>query len=255
MPIAHMQYMPDIAASHYAFPILDTSHNFGINKKLYDILYYYDKIFVMSQLEKQCLLDNCSSIDPDKVYIFTPEIDQKAFQQICSHKKYEFRNYTGATKFYFIGNMDTDEKIIKKILFSLYCNTKNKTVSPICVFFLDFDTQPDLQKLDDNIKQMKLEFGISTDQSKELFIFKHFTEEDLIVAHNSCDIYLSINEDKTQYLQEQYAKLCNNKVISLDDIFDTTIPHMTKEYNYSYEINKRYISTQKLVSVIRNAIK
>jgi hypothetical protein len=252
MPIAHMQYMPDIADHHYAFPVLDTIDSFGIAKSQLDILLYFNKVIVQSELEKNTLSKNCPGI-ADRIHIFEPKINKKQYKKICE-KKYSFKNYDSVKKLYYIGNMDTDESTIKKILFSLYSATLKNTISPICIFYLDFITKPDIKSLDNNIKQMRLDFGMPENQSKEIFIFKHFSEEDLIIAHNSCDIYLSINENQTQYIHQKYAQLSGNTIIDLDKIYDTTIPYKTPEFSYSMGLTKRYVSVSKLSETIKSII-
>jgi hypothetical protein len=243
--------MSDIADEHYAFPILDTSYSFGLSRDNYRILSYFNKIIVQSDIEKDVLITNCDFIDPDKVIKFVPKIDMVEYKKICDKNTYHFANYASNKKFYFIGNLDRDEKTIQKIVFALYSNASYKLIPPICVFFLDFDSKPDIQSLDNNIKKIRNDFGIPDNEGKEIFIFKHFSEEELITAHNSCDIYLSVNENQVYYLHEEYARLCGNTIISLDNIFDSLIPHRTEELNFAYQIQKRYVSVAKLTSVFK----
>lgn len=247
MPIEHMQYMPGVAKLHYAFPIIDNLENFGLLADNLSILNYFDKIFVQSNKEKNTL---AKIVDGDKIEVFIPQINKEEFNKIIK-QKYKFANYESSKKFYFIGNLNKDESIIKKIIFSMYVSTADWDISPICVFFLDFDHKPDIVSLDNEIKNIRKNFGLSEDYGKEIFIFKHFTEAELIVAHGSCDTYLSLNDSQTYYLQELYASICNNQIISLDDVYDTTIPYKNDQYNYAYGITKRYISTNKLINIIK----
>lgn len=248
MPVEHMQYMPYIAKYHYAFPIIDSLENLGLFEANLGILNYFDKIFVQSNKEKEILE---KSINKNKIEIFAPQINIQEFEKIIK-QKFKFANYDTTKKFYFIGNINKDESIIKKIIFSMYAATSDHAISPICVFFLDFDSKPDIASLDHEIQNIRKSFGLKEDYRKEIFIFKHFSETELIVAHASCDIYLSINDSQTYYLQELYASLCNNQIISLDNYYDTVMPYQNNQYNYSYGISKRYISTSKLVTTLQN---
>lgn len=248
MPVEHMQYMPDIAKEHYAFPMIDNIADFGMYRHNFKILSYFNKIFVQSQKEKQILEQ---FLDFKKIHIFTPEINIKEFNKIIQ-QKYQFANYVSSKKFYFIGNLDRDESIIKKIIFSMYAATAGTSVSPVCVFFLDFDNKPDIALIDSHIKKIRSDFGLPEDYRKEIFIFKHFSENELIVAHGSCDIYLSLNDSQTYYLHEKYASLCDNNIISLDDICDTVMPYRNNRYNHTYGMSRRYVSTTKLIKTLKD---
>lgn len=253
MDILDMQYMPDVATTHIAFPILDNIANLGLTKFQYDILNYFDKIIVQSEKEKTMLVENCG-FAKNKISMFIPDINKKQYLEISKKQKYEFKNYCTNKKLYFIGNVNEDINIIKKIVFSLYHVFTKMSDPPICIFFLDFDNNPDINQLDSDIKQMRANFGMPIDYGREIFIFKHFSEEDLAIGHGSCDIYLSLNEKRTNYLYEHYARLSGNKVISMDDVTDCFSPYYTSNYNYSYGMYKRYISMDRLISTFKELL-
>lgn len=248
MPIEHMQYMPDIATNHYAFPIIDSIENFGLYQSNLKILDYFDKVFVQSEKEKSVLQKYTNNLE-----IFSPEISLEEFKKI-TQQKFQFANYDTTKKIYFIGNIDSDENIIKKIIFSIYASTAKHFAPPICIFFLDFYHKPNITLLDNEIKQIRTSFGLPADHTKEIFIFKHFSESELIVAHGSCDIYLSLNDSQTHYLHEKYASLCNNTIISLDNVYDSVMPYKNDICNYAYGMSRRYVSTNKLISIFKEII-
>ena len=252
MTLENIQYMPDIAKKHFVFLILDNVSDLGLIKYDLKILSYFDKIIVQSEKQKELLTDEISELK-SKIEIFIPSINIQQFNQICQ-QKYTFANYIASKKLYFIGNVDKDETIIKKIIFSIYSASNKLSVPPVCVFFLDFDNQPDISKIDNNIKQIRSDFGLGDNQRKELFIFKHFSENELIIAHGSCDIYLSLNENKISYLHEKYASLCGNTILRIDNLSDCAVPFKDEKHNFTYGIMQKHISTEKLASTIREIL-
>ena len=252
LPLEHIQYMPDVASQHHVFPIIENIEDFGISSSSLDILRFFDNIVVQSKKEASTITTYCPDL-ADKISILDTGVDKNNLINYTNNK-YVFDNYHHTKKLYFIGNFDEDEGIIKKIIFSLYSSISERPFGAVCVFFLDYYNAPNIELLENNIKNMRSEFGLPTEYGKEIFIFKQFTESEIIAAHKSCDIYLSLNEKNTLYLQETYARLCGNTVISLDDYSDIAVPMKTELASYSYQMKRRSISTINLSKLIKSAI-
>lgn len=248
----NVQYMPDIAKKHFVFLILDNVSNLGLIRYNLKALSHFDKIILQSEKQKELLVNEIPELK-SKIEIFIPSINLQQFNQICQ-QKYTFANYVMSKKLYFIGNIDKDETIIKKIIFAIYSASSKLSVPPVCVFFLDFDNEPNISKIDNDIKRIRSDFGIGDNQRKELFIFKHFSENELIIGHGSCDIYLSLNENKISYLHEKYASICGNTILRIDDLSDCSVPCKNIKHNFTYGIMQRHISTEKLISIIKDVL-
>jgi len=174
-------YDKNIKAKNIAIPIINKT----INKKQYEILLSdFDKILADDATVELILRSNYSL---NNVELFRYNIidDKNKIQKI----NLDIHNQN--KKFYFIGSFFSNKQIIKTIIKSFYFTFGNSTDMSLILFILE-NTEESKAELNKIIENVKKELNIVGTNYCHKIIVKILSENDLLSAHNSCDIFISL---------------------------------------------------------------
>lgn len=197
------------------FPIIDT-----VNEKLINTLNIkkFDKILVSNKYH----LDKLKKVFGSKVIYLRYH---KSIGPV--DKKYNIKFLNKTQKFYWIGSYKKEQNIIQKIIlcFMMAFRTDPKVS---LVLFLE-DQPSELEGLNKDIAECRKRINLINDFKKiTIFPFNN-TEESLLIAHNSGDIYLSPIISKSN-IHCDIAQFYKKKILYIDRVDSVAVPN-EKDYS------------------------
>jgi hypothetical protein len=229
-----------------AIPIFGNSKNMKPHQ--INNLRLFDKIIVDNDTDETTLVR--SGVDQNISRITCPIIEDLAVK--LKDKKLNLGLHNSATKFYLFGNLVDHANIIQKILVSFYISFRCEYGKSLVLLLEEADKKEQLNFLN-MIKDLKTKLKIlSSDRSiSEFVIFKNFSLEEKIVAHNTCHVFLNVTQKST--LQEKYAQYFGNTVLSHQNIETIDVPDYASE-NYSTGDVYESIITESLISQLKESV-
>lgn len=230
-----------------AIPIFGHSKN--IQPYQINTLSTFDKVVVDNDANEAMLVK--SGLDKNISRITYPIIEDLVIK--LKDKKLNLGVHNSATKFYLFGNLVDHADIIQKILVSFYISFRCEYGKSLILFIEETNKKEQLEFLN-TIKALKAKLKIvSMDRSiSEFVIFKNFSFEEKIAAHNTCHVFLNLTQKST--LQEQYAKYFGNTVLNHSNIETIDVPDYSSE-TYSPEDLYESIVTESLIDHLKESAK
>lgn len=189
-----------------------------------DKLNKFDTILVDSKINELKIRTSLSDYLTNKVILFKHDINYEELQSL-KDAKYNTGVYAPLKKLYFIGDYRENKDLVHNILESFYLSYIDRDDICLVLFLNNFDEKNIQEYIQNILASLKIQINLL----KTLIIQAPKNNQDLIVAHRSCDIFLNLNKSVLSNLNEQYCEFCQNKSISLFDVetFDTYINNNT----------------------------
>ena len=232
-------------SKNIAIPIFDRSKNI----KSYQVssLRSFDKIIVDNDSDEAMLVR--SGLEKNISRVTQPILEDLVAK--LKDKRLNLGLHNSATKFYLFGNLQDHADIIQKILISFYISFRCEYGKSLILFLEEADKKDQLDFLN-MIKDLKGKLKIHSPDSSisEFVIFKNFSLEEKIAAHNTCHVFLSLGQKST--LQEQYAKYFGNTVLNNENIETIDVPDYASQ-TYSPGDLYESIVTESLIYYLRES--
>ena len=232
-------------SKNIAIPIFDRSKNIKPYQAI--SLHSFDKIIADNDSDEAMLVR--SGLEKNISRVTQPILEDLV--ATLKDKRLNLGLHNSATKFYLFGNLRDHADIIQKILISFYISFRCEYGKSLILFLEEADKKDQLDFLN-MIKDLKEKLKIrSADSSiSEFVIFKNFSLEEKIVAHNTCHVFLSLGQKST--LQEQYAKYFGNTVLNNENIETIDVPDYASQ-TYSPGDLYESIVTESLIYYLRES--
>jgi len=246
-----VQYLPidcmaiNTDTFNVAIPILDAKIHNITNNPVYKTLNFYDKILVDDDKQKNIIRAVCSD---KKIGIYDEKITDSKMQLLNLSPEND-----QVYKFGFIGQYNKNKQIIQKILTSFLLSVKNNDNIRLFLFLRALDNEKN--ELVSFIKDLQNQLGIPEYIDRIQNIFSMWNLEESIIALNSIDCLISINDDYKQTLYEKYFinRGNNNYLINRNNLISVETPVTNTPFSQSYSDTVSSVSTQDLIQKISSA--
>lgn len=147
---------------------------------------------------------------PSKMFDFN--IDTNMLREYMG-KKLDLGIFNHFQKFYFIGDHNTNIDIVEDIIKAFYTNYYSFNDTCLILFLRNISSD-----IETYIKKIHDKFKIKDSIHSILIVPIGTNEQDIIMAHGSCNIFLDINDDNRESLHNKYVQFFKNKTITLLDL-------------------------------------
>lgn len=175
------------------------------------------------------------------------------FVESIKEQKINLGIHNQSIKFYLFANMHTDADIIQKAVVSFYTAFRGEYGKSL-ILLLDNASESDKKQFMEVINSIKQQLHIfSYPKSTTSYImFKTLSFQEKLIVHNTCDVFLSLNNKNRSALHENYAKFMNNIVLDIESVETVPVPRLDAE-NFETDDRMESIVTESLIAHIKRA--
>lgn len=245
MPIDFISIQKNI--KNIVIPIINPRINNLSHDYEYKKLNWCDKILVEDDKHKH-MLKLCGVKSSIEIYEEKFETD--------NYQKFNLDSIENNYKFGFIGHYQNNKQIIHKIIDSFLLSARYQHNIKLYLFLRGSDQ--DKQDVDNYIDKMKKQLNMPIYINKIDSLFGMWNRQESLIALNSIDCFISLNDDYRQTLYEKFftinAEMTDHKfIINRQNVQTIEVPDIYTNKSHEYKNTLNSISTTDLSAKILSA--
>lgn len=213
--------VPEQLKSNIAIPIVG-------NKKFSDkekqILAKFDYVLIDDPLAYELL-----SADLENVFFIKPDISYEKLKLAAGNKRFNLGIHNHYKKIYLVADYNNNVDLIDTIILQ-FSSLLSKYRNLSLILFLSGMDQQASTLLESKIRTIYEKFGLKTDTIHIIMIASELDEESHIIAHNTGDILLNLNDFPRNSLNFYLAESLNKKVLDLSDVPHCSVVYRNNTY-------------------------
>lgn len=181
-------------------------------------------------VDDPCAYEELSSNLNVNVFFIKPNISYEKIKLAAGNKRFNLGIHNHYKKVYLVADYSSNVDLIDTIILQ-FSSLLSKHRNLSLVLFLSGIDQQTSSLLESKIRTIYEKFSLRTDTMHIIMIASELDEESHVVAHNTGDIFLNLNDFPRNSLNFYLAEALNKPVLDLSDIDKCVINYRNNTYS------------------------